>query len=74
MESVWWVFKQLYEKGLVYKGFKVMPFSTGKCEKVWDSVDYGPIHPSHTKVTLKDMQIIIHDVRGARGVLCVCCL
>ena len=25
--SVWWVFKQLYEKGLVYEGFKVMPFS-----------------------------------------------
>nr|XP_054749968.1 isoleucine--tRNA ligase, cytoplasmic-like [Lytechinus pictus] len=28
MESVWWVFKQLYDKGLVYRGFKVMPFST----------------------------------------------
>ncbi len=27
MESVWWVFSQLYEKGLVYEGFKVMPFS-----------------------------------------------
>lgn len=27
MESVWWVFKQLFEKGLVYEGFKVMPFS-----------------------------------------------
>ncbi|PJD97966.1 MAG: isoleucine--tRNA ligase [Parachlamydia sp.] len=27
MESVWWVFKQLYAKGLVYEGFKVMPFS-----------------------------------------------
>lgn len=27
MESVWWVFSKLYEKGLVYKGFKVMPFS-----------------------------------------------
>lgn len=27
MESVWWVFKQLYEKGLVYEGFRVMPFS-----------------------------------------------
>jgi isoleucyl-tRNA synthetase len=27
MESVWWVFKELYEKGLVYQGFKVMPFS-----------------------------------------------
>lgn len=23
MESVWWVFKQLWEKGLVYRGFKV---------------------------------------------------
>lgn len=27
MESIWWVFKQLWDKGLVYKGFKVMPFS-----------------------------------------------
>ncbi|GJX64279.1 isoleucine--tRNA ligase, cytoplasmic [Tanacetum coccineum] len=29
MESVWWVFAELYKKGLVYKGFKVMPYSTG---------------------------------------------
>jgi len=29
MESVWWAFKQLYEKGLVYEGTKVMPCSTG---------------------------------------------
>ncbi|KAJ8966624.1 hypothetical protein NQ314_003418 [Rhamnusium bicolor] len=28
MESVWWVFKQLYVKGLVYQGNKVMPYST----------------------------------------------
>ncbi len=27
MESVWWVFSQLWDKGLVYEGFKVMPFS-----------------------------------------------
>lgn len=27
MESVWWVFKELYKKGMVYEGFKVMPFS-----------------------------------------------
>lgn len=27
MESVWWVLKQLYDKGLVYEGYKVMPFS-----------------------------------------------
>ena len=28
MESVWWVFKQLYDKEQVYAGYKVMPFST----------------------------------------------
>lgn len=28
METIWWVFKQLYNKGLVYRGSKVMPFST----------------------------------------------
>ncbi len=31
MESVWWVFKQLFDKGLVYRGFKVMPYSTKCC-------------------------------------------
>ncbi|KOX67618.1 Isoleucine--tRNA ligase, cytoplasmic [Melipona quadrifasciata] len=29
MESIWWIFKELYNKGLVYQGVKVMPFSTG---------------------------------------------
>jgi len=28
MESCWWVFKQLYEKDLVYHGAKVLPYST----------------------------------------------
>ena len=28
MESVWWVFKQLWNKGLIYQGTKVVPFST----------------------------------------------
>ena len=27
METVWWVFGQLHTKGLVYRGFKVMPYS-----------------------------------------------
>ena len=28
MESVWWVVKQLWDKGLIYRGEKVVPFST----------------------------------------------
>lgn len=27
METVWWALSQLYARGLVYEGFKVMPFS-----------------------------------------------
>lgn len=29
METVWWVFKQLWDKDLVYKDFKVLPYSWG---------------------------------------------
>jgi len=29
MESVWWVFKQMWDKGLVYRGAKIMPYSIG---------------------------------------------
>lgn len=28
MESVWWVFKRLFDLGLVYRAYKVMPYST----------------------------------------------
>ena len=27
MESVWWVFRSLWDKGLVYRAFKVLPYS-----------------------------------------------
>ncbi|WP_419168807.1 isoleucine--tRNA ligase [Halobacteriovorax sp.] len=29
MESCWWVFKSLWDKDMVYKGTKVVPYSTG---------------------------------------------
>lgn len=29
MESVWWVFHELHKKGLVYRGYKVCPYSIG---------------------------------------------
>lgn len=30
MESVWWIFKELWNKNLVYRGYEVMPYSV-KC-------------------------------------------
>ena len=29
MESIWWIFKELFNKSLVYQGVKVVPYSTG---------------------------------------------
>ena len=29
MQSVWWVFQELYKKGLIYEGHKVVPYSVG---------------------------------------------
>ena len=26
MESVWWVYKKLYNKGLIYEGYRVVPY------------------------------------------------
>ncbi|AYV85763.1 MAG: isoleucyl-tRNA synthetase [Satyrvirus sp.] len=31
MESVIWVFGELYKKGMIFEGYKVVPFSTGCC-------------------------------------------
>jgi len=28
MESVWWVFKSIYDKGLIYEGHRVVPYCT----------------------------------------------
>ncbi len=40
MESVWWSFKQMQEKGLVYRGSKIMPFSTA-CNTVLSNFEAG---------------------------------
>mmetsp|Transcript_3680 Transcript_3680/g.6815 ORF Transcript_3680/g.6815 Transcript_3680/m.6815 type:complete len:1171 (-) Transcript_3680:166-3678(-) len=40
MESVWWVFGQLHAKGLVYRGYKVMPYSTA-CGTVLSNFEAG---------------------------------
>ena len=38
MESVWWVFKQCFDKGLIYQGYRIQPYSptlaTPLCSKL----------------------------------------
>ena len=40
MESVWNVFKTMYNKGLVYQGSRIMPYST-KCSTVLSNFEAG---------------------------------
>ena len=40
MESIWWVFSELWNKGLVYRGVKVMPYST-KCNTPLSNFESG---------------------------------
>jgi isoleucyl-tRNA synthetase len=40
MESVWWAFGQLYKKKLVYKSYRIMPYST-KCASSLSNFEAG---------------------------------
>jgi len=40
MESVWYAFQQIYKKDLVYKGSRIMPFSTA-CNTVLSNFEAG---------------------------------
>jgi isoleucyl-tRNA synthetase len=40
MESVWWTFKQIHDQGLVYRGARIMPFST-TCNTVLSNFEAG---------------------------------
>jgi len=40
MESVWYAFKQIYDKKLVYRGSRIMPFSTA-CNTVLSNFEAG---------------------------------
>ncbi|MFW6338496.1 MAG: isoleucine--tRNA ligase, partial [Alkalispirochaetaceae bacterium] len=60
MESIWWVFKRLYEKGLVYEGHYILPYSPALATPLSNfEVNLGGYKEVHdpaitVKFTLKD--------------------
>ena len=48
MESVWWVFKAVWDKGLVYRSFRVMPYSTA-CNTPLSNFEAGLNYKDDTK-------------------------
>lgn len=59
MESVWWVFKRLYEQGLIYEGKKVVPYS-------WRLT--APLSNFEASLNYKDVQdpaiTVLFPIRG----------
>jgi len=56
MESVWWVFKSLFDKKLIYRAFRVMPFSTACCTPLSNfevALNYKEVSDPSTIVQLK---------------------
>lgn len=56
MESVWWVFGQLWEKGLIYQDFKVLPYSYGAATPLSNfeaNLDYRDVDDPAITVALR---------------------
>jgi isoleucyl-tRNA synthetase len=55
MESVWWVFKTLWDKGLIYQAFKVLPYSFGAATPLSNfeaNMDYRDVEDPSITVAL----------------------
>jgi isoleucyl-tRNA synthetase len=62
MESVWWVFRRLWDQGLIYRDFKVLPYSFGATTPLSNfeaNMDYRDVEDPSLTVRLE-----IVDGRG----------
>ncbi|XP_057670811.1 isoleucine--tRNA ligase, cytoplasmic [Diorhabda carinulata] len=64
METLWWIFKQLYVKGLVYKGNKVMPYSTA-CNTPLSNFETGQNYKDVVDPAVTVNLPLIDDKEGA---------
>ena len=66
MESVWWVVKTLWDKGLIYKAFKVLPYSWGAATPLSNfeaNLDYREVDDPAITLRLP----LLSDSEAARG-------
>ncbi|MGA8040387.1 MAG: class I tRNA ligase family protein, partial [Acidimicrobiia bacterium] len=59
METVWWVFKQLWDKGLIYRDFKVLPYSYGATTPLSNfeaNLDYRDVEDPSITVRLEVLE------------------
>jgi len=59
METVWWVFKQLWDKDLIYQDFKVLPYSWGATTPLSNfeaNLDYRDVEDPSITVRLEVLE------------------
>ena len=59
MQSVWWVFRQLWDKGLIYEGHKVVPYSVGVSTALSNfeaNLNYKDVQDPALTVKLRDRE------------------
>ena len=59
MESVWWVFRRLWDQGLVYRDFKVLPYSYGAATPLSNfeaNMDYRDVEDPSLTVRLEVLE------------------
>ena len=62
MESCWWVFKQLFDKGSVYRAYQIMPYSTALCTPL------SQMEAKQNEKTTQDPAIVVSfPVVGVEG-------
>ncbi|XP_017778739.1 PREDICTED: isoleucine--tRNA ligase, cytoplasmic isoform X4 [Nicrophorus vespilloides] len=64
MESIWWVFSELYKKGLVYQGNKIMPYSTA-CNTPLSNFESGQNYKDVVDPSVTVKLPIVGDKDGA---------
>jgi len=70
MQSVWWVFQQLYQKGLIYEGLKVVPYSTGistGLSNMEASLDYREVQDPAITVTFPLVETAFEELNQKLG-------
>jgi len=59
MESVWWVFRRLWDQGLIYRDFKVLPYSYGATTPLSNfeaNMDYRDVEDPSLTVRLEVLE------------------
>jgi isoleucyl-tRNA synthetase len=66
MESVWWVFKELYDRGLVYEGYKSMHICP-RCETTLSQQEVSEGHKDIKDLSVTAKFELVDDVPSAKA-------